>query len=327
MKIAIYGAGAIGGLLGYHLAGAGAEVTLIARGPHLAAMRENGLTLLDGDTRDSRSVKAVEDPAEAGPQDYVLITLKASSVGAIAEPMQPLLGPDTCVVTAQNGIPWWYFHAQGGPHDGRRLDSVDPGGRLWDLIPPERCLGCVVYPAAEIESPGVIRHVYGNRFMLGEPDGSKSARALALSKVLSAASFKAPVRPRIRDDIWLKLWGNLSFNPLSALTGATLEQMAGDPAVRQVVAAMMAESKTVGEALGVRFSVDIETRIGWAADVGAHKTSMLQDLELGRAMEIDALVSVVAELGDIAGIETPMIDAVLALVVQRARLAGCYPSA
>lgn len=327
MKIAIYGAGAIGGLLGYHLAGAGAEVTLIARGPHLAAMRENGLTLLDGDTRNSRSVKAVEDPAEAGPQDYVLITLKASSVGAIAEPMQPLLGPDTCVVTAQNGIPWWYFHAQGGPHDGRRLDSVDPGGRLWDLIPPERCLGCVVYPAAEIESPGVIRHVYGNRFMLGEPDGSKSARALALSKALSAANFKAPVRPRIRDDIWLKLWGNLSFNPLSALTGATLEQMAGDPAVRQVVAAMMAESKTVGEALGVRFSVDIETRIGWAADVGAHKTSMLQDLELGRAMEIDGLVSVVAELGDIAGIETPMIDAVLALVVQRARLAGCYPSA
>lgn len=326
MKIAIYGAGAIGGLLGYHLAGAGAEVTLIARGPHLAAMREKGLTLIDGDARNSRPVKAVQDPAEAGPQDYVLITLKASSVGAIAEPMQPLLGPDTCVVTAQNGIPWWYFHAHGGAHDGRRLETVDPGGRLWDLIPPERCLGCVVYPAAEIESPGVIRHVYGNRFMLGEPDGSKSERALALSKALAAAKFKAPVRPRIRDDIWLKLWGNLSFNPLSALTVATLEQMAADPGVRKIVAAMMAEAQAVGEALGVRFSVDIDTRIGWAADVGAHKTSMLQDLELGRAMEIDALVSVVAELGDIAGLDTPMVDAILALVVQRARLAGCYPS-
>ncbi len=326
MKIAIYGAGAIGGLLGFHLAGSGAEVTLIARGPHLAAMRENGLTLVDGDERESRAVKAVEDPAEAGPQDYVLITLKASSVGAIAEPMQPLLGPDTCVVTAQNGIPWWYFYAHGGPQDGRRLESVDPGGRLWDLIPPERCLGCVVYPAAQIESPGVIKHVYGNRFMLGEPDGAKSERALALSKALVAAKFKAPVRPRIRDDIWLKLWGNLSFNPLSALTGATLEQMAQDPGVHAVAAAMMTEAKAAGEALGVRYSVDVETRIGWANDVGAHKTSMLQDLELGRSMEIDALVTAVAEMGDIAGVDTPMIDSILALVIQRARLAGCYPS-
>lgn len=327
MKIAIYGAGAIGGLLGFHLADAGAEVTLIARGPHLAAMREKGLTMIDESGERSLPVKAVQDPAEAGPQDYVLITLKASSVSAIAEPMQPLLGPETCVVTAQNGIPWWYFHAVGGEHEGRRIESVDPGGRLWSLIPPERCLGCVVYPAAEIERPGVIRHVYGNRFMLGEPDGSKSERATAISKALTKAKFKAPVRPSIRDDIWLKLWGNLSFNPLSALTGATLEQMAADPGVHRLAAAMMTEGKAVGEALGVSFSVDVETRIGWAADVGAHKTSMLQDLELGRSMEIDALVTAVAELGDIAGIETPMIDAVLALVVQRARLAGCYPSA
>ncbi len=327
MKIAIYGAGAIGGLLGFHLADAGAEVTLIARGPHLAAMREKGLTLIGEEGERSLPVQAVEDPAEAGPQDYVLITLKASSVAAIAEPMQPLLGSETCVVTAQNGIPWWYFHAQGGPHDGSTIDSVDPGGRLWTLIAPERCLGCVVYPAAEIERPGVVRHVYGNRFMLGEPDGSKSQRSQALSKALTQAGFKAPVRPRIRDDIWLKLWGNLSFNPLSALTGATLEQMAADPGVHAVAAAMMTEGKAVGEALDVRFSVDVETRIGWAADVGAHKTSMLQDLELGRAMEIDALVAAVAELGDIAGVETPMVDAVLALVVQRARLAGCYPPA
>ncbi len=327
MKIAIYGAGAIGGLLGFYLADAGAEVTLIARGPHLAAMRDKGLTLVEGESRRSLQVRAVEDPAEVGPQDYVLITLKASSVAAIAEPMQPLLGPQTCVVTAQNGLPWWYFHAHGGAQQGRTVESVDPGGRLWALIPPERCLGCVVYPAAEIESPGVIRHVYGNRFMLGEPDGSKSERARALSKVLSEAGFKAPVRTRIRDDIWLKLWGNLCFNPISALTGATLEQMAKDPGVRSVAGVMMTEAKAVGEALGVRFSVDVETRIGWAADVGAHKTSMLQDLELGRSMEIDALVTAVAEIGGIARVPTPMIDAILALVIQRARLAGCYPAA
>ncbi|GAB5470655.1 MAG: 2-dehydropantoate 2-reductase [Rhodospirillales bacterium] len=325
MKITIYGAGAIGGLLGFHLAEAGADVTLIARGPHLAAMRADGLTLIDESGERSVAVRAVEDPAEAGVQDYVLITLKATGVAAIAEPMQPLLGPETCVVTAQNGIPWWYFYALEGPYRDRRVESVDPGGRLWNLIPPKRCLGCVVYPAAEIERPGVIRHVYGNRFMLGEPDGTKSARALALSKALAAAGMKAPVRTRIRDDLWLKLWGNLSFNPLSALTGATLEQLAGDPEVHGVAAAMMTEAKAVGEALGVRFSVDVETRIGWAADVGAHKTSMLQDLEIGRPMEIDALVTAVAELGDVAEIETPAIDTILALVRQRARLAGCYP--
>ena len=325
MKIAIYGAGAIGGLLGFHLAAAGAEVALIARGPHLVAMREKGLILIDKAGQRSLPVRAVQDPAEVGVQDYVLITLKASSVAAIAKTMQPLLGPGTSVVTAQNGIPWWYFHAHGGPFEGRTIESVDPDDRLWSLIAPRQCLGCVVYPAAEIEAPGVIRHVYGNRFMLGEPDGSKSPRVLALSKALVQAGFKAPVRPRIRDDIWLKLWGNLSFNPLSALTGATLEEMAKDPGIHGVAAAMMTEAKAVGEALGVRYSVDVETRIGWAADVGAHKTSMLQDLELGRAMEIDALVKVVAELGDLTGIETPTIDTVLALVIQRARLAGCYP--
>ncbi len=325
MKITVYGAGAIGGLLGFHLAEVGADVTLIARGPHLAAMRDKGLTLMTEDGSRTVPVKAVQDPAEAGPQDFVLITIKAAGVDAIAEAMQPLLGPDTCVVTAQNGIPWWYFYALEGPFKNRTVDSVDPEGRLWKLIAPERCLGCVVYPAADIESPGVVRHVYGNRFMLGEPNGSKSERALALSKALTQAGFKAPVRPRIRDDIWLKLWGNLCFNPLSALTGATLEQMATDPGVHALAATMMTEAKAVGEALGVRFGVDVETRIGWAADVGAHKTSMLQDLELGRPMEIDALVSVVAEMGDIAEIDTPMIDAVLALVRQRARLAGCYP--
>jgi len=324
MKIAIYGAGAIGGMLGFHLASEGGDVTLIARGPHLAAMKENGLTYVDESGERSLPVKATQDPAEAGPQDYVIIALKATGVAGIAEAIQPMLGEGSAVVTAQNGIPWWYFHASGGDYEGRRLDTVDPGGRLWDLIPPERCIGCVVYPAAEIEAPGRVRHVYGNRFMLGEPSGERSERVKALSKALNASGLKAPVRPKIRDDIWLKLWGNLSFNPISALTGGTLEQICADAGTRQVAGTMMTEAKAVAEALGVAFPVDVETRIQWAAEVGAHKTSMLQDLELGRPMEIDALVSVVAELGNLVGIETPAIDTVLALVKQRAALAGCY---
>jgi 2-dehydropantoate 2-reductase len=325
VKICIYGAGAIGGLLGARLALAGEEVTLIARGPHLAAIQADGLTLrIEGQELLARP-QATSEPREAGPQDYVIVTLKAHSVAAVAAAMQPLLGPETAVVTAMNGVPWWYFHKLAGPHEGHRLTSVDPDGALSRLIPGERCLGCVVYPAAEVVAPGVVEHYYGNRFMLGEPDGSKSARATRLSDALTRAGFKAPVRPRIRDDIWVKLWGNLSFNPVSALTTGTLGGIAGDPGTRAVVRRMMVEAEAVGTALGVKFGVDIDTRIGWAADIGEHRTSMLQDLELGRPMEIDALVTAVAEMGDLVGVDTPFIDAVLALVIQRARMAGCYP--
>jgi len=246
-------------------------------------------------------------------------------VAAIATAMQPLLGPETAVVTAMNGVPWWYFYKLEGPHEGYRIRCVDPDGTLWRLIPGERCLGCVVYPAAEVVAPGVVEHYYGNRFMLGEPDGSKSVRATRLSDALTRAGFKAPVRPRIRDDIWVKLWGNLSFNPVSALTSGTLAGIANDPGTRAVVRRMMVEAEAIGTALGVKFGVDIETRIGWAADIGEHRTSMLQDLELGRPMEIDALLTAVAEMGDLVGVDTPFIDAVLALVIQRARMAGCYP--
>ncbi|GAB4168892.1 MAG: 2-dehydropantoate 2-reductase [Thalassobaculales bacterium] len=325
MRIAIYGAGAIGGLLGAEMSLAGVDVTLIARGPHLQAMRANGLTLItEAGERKLARPRVTDSPAEAGPQDAVIVTLKAHSLPGVVDAMAPLLGPDTALVTAMNGIPYWYFHRHGGPFDGRRLETVDPGGVLWQRLGPERAIGCVVYPAAEVEAPGVVRHQYGNRFMLGEPDGSKSARALALSQAMSAGGFKAPVRPRIRDDIWVKLWGNLSFNPVSALTEGTLARIAADPATRAVVRAMMVEGEAVGRALGIRFPVDVDTRIGWAADVGEHRTSMLQDLTLGRPMEIDALVSVVAEMGDLVGIDTPAIDTVLALVRQRARLAGCY---
>jgi 2-dehydropantoate 2-reductase len=326
VKLCIYGAGAIGGLLGAKLAAAGEAVTLIARGPHLAAMQAKGLTLVEeGKTLVTRPA-ATDDPAQAGPQDVVIITLKAPGVPAIAERMQPLLGPDTAVVTAMNGVPWWYFHGLEGPWRDRRIACLDPDGRLERAIETRRVIGCVVYPAATIAEPGVVHHQYGNRFMLGEPDGRRTARIEALSRVLTKAGFKAPVRPTIRDDIWIKLWGNLSFNPVSALTQATLARIATDPGTRDVIRRMMAEAEQVGRKLGVEFSVDIETRIGWAADVGEHRTSMLQDLEQGRAMEIDALLRAVVEMGDLVGIETPILDAILALVVQRARVAGAYPA-
>ena len=322
MKICVYGAGAIGGYLGAELALAGLDVTLIARGPHLKAMRDKGLTLLIEGEKKVATVRATDDPAEVGPQDYVVITLKAHSVPPIVDKIVPLLGPETAVVTAQNGAPWWYFYKLDGPWENKRLESVDPGGRIWDTLGPERAIGCVVYPSAEIVEPGVIEHGTGKRFMLGEPDGSKSDRTQALGKAFTAAGLKAPVRPRIRDDLWLKLWGNLSLNPVSALTHATLEEICSDPGTHDLIASMMQEGQAVGGKLGVKFSVDVETRINWAADTGAHKTSMLQDLERGRPMEVEALVGSVAEMGRLVGVPTPTIDAILAMTRLRARTAG-----
>ena len=322
MKICIYGAGAIGSYLGAELALNGFQVTLIARGPHLEAMRTRGLTLLVEGEKKVVQVACTDDPAQVGSQDYVIITLKAHSVSPVVEQMVPLLGPETAVVTAQNGIPWWYFHKLKGPLEDQLLESADPGGRIWNVLGPERAIGCVVYPSCEIVEPGVIKHIQGKRFMLGEPDGSKSERVLALSEALMAAGLKAPVRPRIRDDIWLKLWGNVSFNPVSVLTLATLEQITADDGVRGVVRDLMTEAQGVAHALGVKFPVDVDKRIGWAGDVGAHKTSMLQDLESGRPMEIDALVGTVSEMGRLTRVPTPTIDVVLAMVRLRARVAG-----
>ncbi len=324
MKICVFGAGAIGGLVGARLAAKGeVEVSLVARGPHLAAMVRDGLTLKEAGRETMVRVAATDRPAELGPQDYVFLALKAHSIPGVLDSLKPLLGPDTAVVTAQNGVPWWYFYKHGGEHEGRRIEAVDPGGKIWDAIGPERAIGCVVHPAAEIEAPGVIRHVEGDRFPLGEPSGEKTERLLALSRVFVAAGLRAPIRPQIRNEIWTKLWGNLSFNPISALTGGTLQDIAGEPGPRAVARAMMVEAQAIGEALGVSFPVGVERRIDGAAQVGAHKTSMLQDLELGRPLEIDALVTAVQELGRLTGKPTPAIDLVLALVRQRARLAGC----
>jgi 2-dehydropantoate 2-reductase len=323
-KIAIYGAGAIGGYLGALLADTDADVTLIARGPHLAAIRENGLSLEMAGERTTRRIAATDDPAEAGEQDFVIIALKAHSVPGVVDAMQPLLGADTAVVTAVNGVPWWYFHDLDGPWRNRRLESVDPGGRQWDGIGPKRAIGCVVYPACDIREPGVVQHIEGDRFILGEPGGEKTERIERLGGLMREAGFKTPIKPRIRDEIWIKLWGNLCFNPVSALTGGTLEEIGTDPGTRAVCHAMMTEAQQIGEALGVGFPIDVDRRIDGATNVGAHRTSMLQDLDQGRPMEIDALVTAVSELGQIVDVPTPAIDTVLALVQQKAELAGCY---
>lgn len=324
MKICVFGAGAIGGYMGAKLAQAGADVSLVARGPHLAAMQANGLRLVEESGEITVPVRAEEDPAALGEQDYVIVTLKAHSVPPVVGRMAPLIGENTTVVSGVNGVPWWYFHKHGGDLEGTRLASVDPGNVQWDGFGPDRVLGCVVYPAAEVVQPGVVKHIEGNRFSLGEPDGSKSGRALDLSKALSAAGLKAPVRPRLRDEIWVKLWGNLSFNPISALTHATLDVLCTEPGTRGIARAMMVEAQEIAETLGVKFPIDVDRRIDGGAAVGAHRTSMLQDLDAGRPMEIDALVGSVQELGRIVGVTTPTIDMVLALVQQRARVAGLY---
>ena len=311
--------------MGVKLAQAGADVSLVARGPHLAAMQANGLTLHENDKAPvTVPVIASDDPAALGVQDYVIVTLKAHSVPPVVTRMNPLIGPDTTIVSGVNGVPWWYFHKHGGAFEGTRLASVDPGDAQWNGFGPDRVLGCVVYPAAEVTRPGVITHIEGNRFSLGEPDGTKSDRALALSRALAAAGLKAPVRPRIRDEIWVKLWGNLSFNPISALTHATLDVLCTDPGTRAVARGMMREAQEIAEKLGVKFPIDVERRIDGGAAVGAHRTSMWQDLDASRPMEIDALVGAVQELGRLTDTPTPTLDTVLALVALRGRVAGLY---
>ena len=324
MKVCIFGAGAIGGYMGVKLAKAGADVSLVARGPHLVAMQEKGLTLIEEGETTTVPVTASDDPAALGVQDYVIVTLKAHSVPPVVSKMAPLIGPNTTIVSGVNGVPWWYFHKLEGAHEGTRLDSVDPGNVQWDGFGPDRVLGCVVYPAAEVIEPGVIKHIEGNRFSLGEPDGSKSDRAQALSKILANAGLKAPVRPKLRDEIWVKLWGNLSFNPISALTHATLDVLCTDEDTRAVARNMMVEAQEIAERLGVKFPIDVDRRIAGGAAVGAHRTSMLQDLDQGRPMEIDALVASVQELGRVTGVPTPTVDTVLGLIRLRARTAGLY---
>jgi 2-dehydropantoate 2-reductase len=325
MKFCIYGAGAIGGYLAVELALSGQEVCVVARGAHLDAIQKRGLTLKIRGEEKVAKVAAHSDPGAFGRQDVVICALKAHQAFESAAAFAPLLGPDTCVVTAMNGIPWWYFYKTGGSLEGRHLRSVDPDGRQWNIIGPQRAIGCVVEPACEVIAPGVIAHHQFNRFILGEPDGSRSARVQELSNVLTAAAFDAPVRDNIRWNIWLKLWGNVCFNPISALTGATLGTMTGDADLRALCKTMMQETKAVNEALDVHIPADMmERRLAGAGAAADHKMSMLQDLERGRSLEIDALVGAVQELGRLTSVRTPVIDAVLALIKERARAAGLY---
>lgn len=314
MKICVVGAGAIGGLLAVKLADAGESVSLVARGAHLAAIRKNGLTLIDESGERTAHLQASDTMSELGPQDLVILGLKAHQVADVALQLPVLFGPDTAVLTAQNGIPWWYFFKHGGPFENRTLESVDPGGRIARGLPIERVIASVVYPAAEITAPGRIRHIEGNRFSLSELDHAQTPRIAAVSDAFRRAGFKAPVVSDIRAEIWTKLWGNLSFNPISALTHATLEDLCRHPLTRDLATAMMAEAQAIGEKLGIRFRISIERRIAAGEAVGPHKTSMLQDVEAGRALEADALIGSMIELGRLTQTPTPSIDAIYALI-------------
>lgn len=325
MKFCIYGAGAIGGYLAVELATAGHDVCVIARGDHLKAIQKRGLILRIGGREKVAQVAADENPQRFGFQDVVVCALKAHQANSSAPDFAPLLGPSTSVLTAMNGIPWWYFYANGGPFEGHHLQSVDPAGRQWQFIGPQRAIGCVVEPACEVVEPGIILHHQFNRLIIGEPDGSHSNRVMALSKALTESGIDAPVRDNIRWNIWLKLWGNVCFNPISALTGATLDRITSEPGLLALCKTMMLEAKAVNEALGIQIPLEMmDRRQAAAGSVAGHKMSMLQDLERGRSLEIDALVTAVQEIGRLTGAPTPIIDVVLALVQERGRTAHLY---
>ncbi|MEP6558219.1 MAG: 2-dehydropantoate 2-reductase [Burkholderiales bacterium] len=316
MKVAIIGAGAIGGYVGVKLALAGEDVTFIVRGANLTTIKRDGMKLImaDGTEHVAKNVRATNDYAEAGPQDLVILAMKAHQVESVARDVRELLGPDTVVVTMQNGIPYWYFHKHGGALEGTRVHSVDPTGIVGEFIPASRVLGCVVYPASELIAPGVVKHVEGDRFPLGELDGGSSDRVKRIAACFERAGFKSPVLEDVRAEIWLKLWGNLTFNPISALSHSTLVDICQFPLTRELAASMMREAQSVAEKLGIAFRVSLDKRIAGAEKVGKHKTSMLQDIEAGRAPEIDALVGTVVELGRLTDTPTPHIDTVYALV-------------
>ena len=315
MKICVVGAGAIGGCLAVRLARAGHDVSAIARGPHLAAIQAKGLKLVEDEQElIADNLTATDRIRDLGAQDVVLLALKAHQVGPVAGDLPALFGPDTVMVTLQNGIPWWYFQKLGGPYADRVVETVDPGGVLFKSIDPERILGCIAYPAAAIAEPGVIRLIEGNRFPIGELDGSNSERAQKVFTAFTEAGFKSRVLDDVRSEIWLKLWGNMTFNPISALTHSTLVDICQFPLTRALAATMMTEAQTIGERLGAQFRVPMERRISGAESVGKHKTSMLQDVEAGKPLEIDGMLGVVVELAEVTGVEVPTLRALHACV-------------
>lgn len=315
MKVCVVGAGAIGGYMAVRIAKAGHDVSVIARGPHLAAIRSHGLKLVEADQElVATNLSATDNICELGPQDIVLLALKAHQIEAVVDDLSVLLGPKTVLVTLQNGIPWWYFQRLDSPYSGRVVKTVDPNGVLFNNIDPDRIIGCIAYPAATVSEPGVIKHVEGNRFPVGELDGSESDRVNQVSALFTEAGFKARVLTDIRSEIWLKLWGNLTFNPISAVTHATLVDICQFPLTRTLAATMMTEAQTIGERLGAGFRVPMERRIAGAESVGKHKTSMLQDVEVGKPLEIDGMLGVVVELAEMTEVDVPTLRALYACV-------------
>ena len=320
VKVSVVGAGAIGGYMAVRLARAGHDVSVIARGPHLAAIRANGLKLIERDANgaDSETVAsnltATDRIRDLDTHDVVLLALKAHQIAAVVDDLPAIVGPETCLVTLQNGIPWWYFQKLDSPWAGRVVETVDPGGVLFNAIDPDRIIGCIAYPAATLPEPGVIRHIEGNRFPVGELDNSESDRLARVSALFAEAGFRSRVLTDIRSEIWLKLWGNLTFNPISALTHATLVDICQFPATRSLAAAMMTEAQEIGERLGATFRVPMERRIAGAEGVGKHKTSMLQDVEVGKPLEIDGMLGAVIELAEMTGVEVPTLRALYACV-------------
>ncbi len=326
MKITVFGAGAIGGHLGALLSREGVDVSLVARGAHLDAMRENGLKLITAETEFVTHPRVTDDPSTLGPQDYVVISLKSHQAPGVVDAIRPLLGPDTTVANAMNGVPWWYFYKLPGAWEDYRVKSVDPDGKLWDGIGPERAIGCITSVASEVIAPGVVKSGGSGRYCIGEPDGSDSERCRRFQEVVAPTGINVDIRPEIRRDIWVKLMGNVSYNPISALTLGTSGDMVDDPGVEALLRRVMTEVIAVGAALGADPNASIDDRIdGTRGSASTHKTSMLQDLERERPMEINPIVGAVAELGKLAGVDTPTIDTVLAMVRLRAKLGGLLP--
>jgi len=326
MKITIFGAGAIGGHLGALLSRNGVDVSLIARGAHMQAMRENGIKLIMKNDEFVTHPRVTDDASTLGPQDYVVMSLKSHQAPDVVDSMQPLLGPDTTVVTAMNGMPWWYFYGLQGAHENHQIAAVDPGGKQWNGIGAQRAIGCITYVASEVISPGVVQSSGQMRYFIGEPDGSDSERCRRFQEVVNATVIDAQLRSNLRSDIWVKIMGNTAYNPTSALTMGAIGEMVNDPGMEQVLRRLMAEVIAVGRALGEEPNASIDERIETSRHGSAgHKTSMLQDLERGRMMEITPIIGAVAEMGRLAGVDTPTVDTVLALVTLRARLAGLLP--
>ena len=326
INICVFGAGAIGGYLGCCLSKAGANVSLIARGAHKEAVEKNGLTLISEKSSETFHLKVTDDPSQLSTQDYIIIAVKAHAITGIVTKLKPLLNENTAVVSAVNGIPWWYFYKanSGTKLENTHIDSVDPNGLIWNTINPKRALGCVVYPACEIQSPGIVRHIGGNRFSLGEPEEVNSERLKILSGLLISGGLKAPQKKQLRDEIWIKIWGNCSFNPLSAITGASLDVLGTDPSSRFLIQSLMEECQKVGEGVGAKFNISIENRINGAASIIGHKPSTRQDIELKRPLEIDPIMSAIIEIGTKLNIPTPMLKHVNGILKLKASYLGLY---